>query len=347
MIVLENTGNDIFKSVGQLLAKDCGNIVVIIHENPDGDAIGSAVGFAEILQNSGHNVSIISSNDYPVFLKWFSSEIEILIYENQKKKSEKKIMESDLIFCLDFNEVKRAGKLRKQLLEFSKPKILIDHHPLPSLFCDYIISEPSYSSTAELIFDTVQKLNLAPFINYNAAEALYTGILTDTGSFSYNISRPNVFKVVYELLKYGINADKIQAEIYNNFSVERMKLLGYCLSEKMEVFPELRAAVISLTKEEQVKYNFQIGDYEGFVNYPLSIKDIVFSALFIEKESVVKASFRSKGSFPSNKFSKDHFNGGGHLNAAGGESNENLDKTLENFRQLLMQYKQKLINTKI
>ena len=346
-MVLENTGNEIFKSVGQLFAKKRSNIVVVPHENPDGDAIGSAIGFAEILKNSWQNVSIALPNNYPDFLKWFSSKIEILIYENNGKKAKNKIQAADLLFCLDFNESKRAGKLEKQILAFSKPKVLIDHHPQPSLFCDYTISEPTYSSTAELIYDVAVRLNLVPFINYNAAEALYTGILTDTGSFSHNISRANVFNVVSELLKYGINTGKIQSNVYNNFSAERMKLLGYCLNEKMEVFPELRTAVISLTKEEQVKYNFQIGDSEGFVNYPLSIINIVFSALFIEKEGFVKASFRSKGSFPVNEFSKAHFNGNGHLNAAGGESSESLDKTLEKFRQLLVQYKNQLMNTKI
>ena len=348
-MVLEKTGNEIFKSVRQLLAKKRNNIVIMPHENSDGDAIGSAIGFAEILQNSGQNVSIVTPNNYPFFLKWFSSEIEILIYEKRKhrKNAQQKFQEADLLFCLDFNEAKRAGKLKKQLQEFSKPKVLIDHHPLQSSFCDYIISEPTYSSTAELIFDVAVKLDLTSFMNYNAAEALYAGILTDTGSFSHNISRANVFNVVSELLKYGLNTDKIQSNIYHNFSAERMKLLGYCLNEKMEVLTELRTAIISLTKEEQVKYNFQIGDAEGFVNYPLSIANIVFSALFIEKEGLVKASFRSKGSFPVNELSKNHFHGGGHLNAAGGESNECLDKTLENFKQLLTQYKHQLINTEI
>ena len=346
-MVRENTGNEILKSVGQLLAKERSNIVVVPHENPDGDAVGSAIGLAEILQNNGHNVSIVLPNNYPNFLKWFSSGIEILIYERRKKKARERIDAADLLFCLDFNEPKRAGKLEKQLIEFSKPKILIDHHPLPDPFCDYIISEPAYSSTSELIFDVAVKLGKAPFINYNAAEALYVGILTDTGSFSHSISRPNVFNVVSKLLKYGINVDKIQSNIYHNFSAERMKLLGYCLNEKMEVFNELRTAVISLTKEEQAKYNFQIGDSEGFVNYPLSISDVVFSALFIEKEEWVKASFRSKGSFSVNEFSRNHFNGGGHLNAAGGESNETLEKTLEKFKKLLIQYKYQLINTKI
>ena len=345
-MVWENTGNNTFKTIKQLLSKKR-NIIVAPHENADGDAIGSAIGLAEILQNSGHNVCIITPNNYPVFLKWFSSEIEILIYENRKRKAKARIDAADLLFCLDFNEPKRAGKFEKQLREFSKPKVLIDHHPLSAPFCDYIISEPAYSSTAELIFDVAVQLDLAQFINYNAAEAIYAGILTDTGSFSHSISRPNVFNVVSELLKYGINVDRIQSNIYHNFSAERMKLLGYCLNEKMEIFDELRAAVISLSKEEQAKYNFQVGDAEGFVNYPLSIANIVFSALFIEKEGLVKASFRSKGSFPVNEFSKKHFSGGGHLNAAGGELNETLEKTLEKFKKLLIQYKHQLINTEI
>jgi bifunctional oligoribonuclease and PAP phosphatase NrnA len=346
-MVLENTGNEIYKSLGLILAKTQRNIVVIPHEYPDGDAIGSAIGFAEIMKNSGHNVSVVSPNRYPDFLKWFSSDIEILIYENQKKLAQEKIKEADVMFCLDFNEAKRAGSLEKQILKFTNSKVLIDHHPQPTFFCDITISEPVYSSTAELIYDVVLQLGLESFINHNAAEALYTGILTDTGSFSHNISRANVFKVVSELLKFGINTNKIQSNVYHNFSADRIKLLGYCLNEKMEVFPELRSAVIWLTKEEQEKYNFQTGDSEGFVNYPLSIRNIVFSALFIEKEGLVKVSFRSKGTFPANEFSKSHFNGGGHMNAAGGESYESLDKSLVKFKQLLMQYKHQLINTEI
>ncbi len=346
-MILENTGNEIFKEVQQILGKPQQNIVIFPHENPDGDAIGSALGFAEILKTSGQNVCIVSPNEYPDFLKWFSSCVEILIYDKQKKAAKNKIENADILFCLDFNEAKRAGKLEKKINEFSKIKVLIDHHPYPTEFCDFTISEPVYSSTAELVFDVVHKIGFEPFINHAAAEALYTGILTDTGSFSHNTSRPNTFKVVSELMKFGINTDKIQSGIFHNFSEERMKLLGFCLNEKMEVFHELRSAVISLTREELEKYNFQPGDSEGFVNYPLSIKNIIFTALFIEKEGFVKASFRSKGTFPANEFSRNHFNGGGHRNAAGGESFESLEKTLENFRQLLEQYKHQLINTEI
>ena len=182
-------------------------------------------------------------------------------------------------------------------------------------------------------------------MNLVAAEALYTGILTDTGSFSHNTSDPNTFKVVSELIAFGVDTQKIQSEVYHNFSADRMRLLGYCLNKKMQVFSEYRAAIISITKKELEEFNFNTGDTEGFVNYPLSINNIVFSALFIEKDGWVKASFRSKGNFPVNHFSKNHFGGGGHLNAAGGEANISLEETIELFESLLPQYKKLLLET--
>jgi phosphoesterase RecJ-like protein len=344
---LKNTENEVFKSLAELLAQVGKNVVVIPHDYPDGDAIGSAIGLGEILKNSGHMVTIISPNEYPGFLKWFSSELEVLVAENNKKRAKKAIENADILFCVDFNEAKRAGSLEKKILRFDKIKILIDHHPNPVPFCDYTISEPSYSSTAELIYDVTGKLGMNRFITSNAAEALYTGIMTDTGSFSHNISNPNTFKVVSELMQFGLKTDKIQSNVYHNFSASRMELLGYCLYEKMEVFPEFRSAIISLTREELKQFNFEPGDTEGFVNYPLSIKNIVFSALFIEKEGFVKASFRSKGDFPANEFSRKHFGGGGHLNAAGGESKLPLADTLELFRQLLHEYETLLLKTVI
>jgi phosphoesterase RecJ-like protein len=342
---LENTGNEIFNFMREFLAEAGKNIVIAPHENPDGDALGSSIGLAEILKTSGQNVCIISPNDYPGFLKWFSSEVEVIVFEREKKKARKYLENADFLICLDFNDAKRTARLEKEILGFSKTKLLIDHHPYPVYFCDYTVSEPAYSSTAELVFDFINKIGFEKYLSYSAAEALYTGILTDTGSFSHNTSRPNMFRVVSELMKFGINTDKIQSNIYHNFSSDRMKLLGYCLNEKMEVFPELRSAVISITKAELEKFNFKPGDTEGFVNYPLSINNIVFSALFIEKEGFVKASFRSKGNFPANEFSKNHFSGGGHLNAAGGESKDNFEKTIELFRQLLPRYKHQLMET--
>jgi len=343
--ILKNTEKEIITSVKNVLTGEKLNVAIVPHENPDGDAIGSAIGLAEILMNFGHKVSIISANDYPDFLKWFSSEVEIVMYDSKKKLAKEILKKADVLVCVDFNEASRAGKLEKKLLEFSKTKILIDHHPYPTNFCDYTISETKYSSTAELIFDIVQLIGLEKHINKNAAEALYTGILTDTGSFNHNTSRPNTFKVVSELMKFGIDTEKIQSNVYHNFSAQRIKLLGYCLNEKMVVYPEYRAAVITISKKELEDFNFKPGDTEGFVNYPLSINNIVFSALFIEKEKYVKASFRSKGSFPTNEFAKSNFNGGGHLNASGGESDLSLEETLNNFKQLLPEFKHQLLKT--
>lgn len=343
--ILKSTDKQIITSVKEILKGELKNIVIIPHENPDGDAIGSAIGLAEVLMNFGHKVQIISPNDYPDFLKWFSSTVEIIVSRNDKKKAKKVIAAADLMICVDFNEAKRTENLEKKILEFTGTKILIDHHPHPTDFCDYMISETQYSSTAELIFDVLKSTDLDTYITHSAAEALYTGILTDTGSFSHNTSNPNTFKVVSELMNFDIDTEKIQSNVYHNFSSDRMKLLGYCLNKKMKVFPELRAAYISISKKELEEYNFKPGDTEGFVNYPLSINNIVFSALFIEKEEFVKASFRSKGDFPSNQFSQNHFNGGGHLNAAGGESYQKLDETVEKFTQLLPEYKHQLLET--
>jgi phosphoesterase RecJ-like protein len=345
LIILKNTDLQIIASIKRILTEKKINIVIVPHEHPDGDAIGSAIGFAEVLQGFGHQVQIISPSDYPDFIKWFSSKIEITVYNNKKNRAKSIFSQSDVLICVDYNEASRAGKLEKMILEYRNPKILIDHHPYPANFCDFMVSETQYSSTAELIFDVVNQTGLEKYLNKNAAEALYTGILTDTGSFNHNTSDPNTFKVVSELMKFEIDTKKIQSEVYHNFSVSRMKLLGYCLNQKMVVFPELRTAMISISKKEQDDFNFKTGDTEGFVNYPLSINNIVFSAIFIEKDEIVKASFRSKGDFPVNHFSHDHFNGGGHINAAGGETKLSLEETIKKFTQLLPDYKRQLLET--
>jgi phosphoesterase RecJ-like protein len=342
---LKNTDIQIISQVKKLLAGENKKITIIPHENPDGDAIGSAIGLADVLSGYGHQVVVISPTEYPDFLKWFSSSVEIIVNTSAKQEAKTRLLESDLIICVDFNEAKRAGILEKKILNFSGPKILIDHHPYPSGFCDLTISETAYSSTAELVYDVVMSIGLGDKLSKTSAQALYTGILTDTGSFSHNTSNPNTFKVVSELMKFGIEIDKIQSEVYHNFSADRMKLLGYCLNQKMRVYPELRTAMISISKKELEQYNFKTGDTEGFVNFPLSIANIVFSAIFIEKDDIVKVSFRSKGNFHVNHFASEHFAGGGHRNAAGGETKLSLDEAILKFTQLLPGYKHQLLET--
>ena len=340
---MNNTELQIFSDIKAALAV-AKKISIIPHENPDGDAIGSALGLGQVLKNIGKEVAVVSVNDYPEFLKWFSSDVPVFIYEKDKKKVKEVLFGSDVIICVDFNEEKRSGHLEKMIHKFDKAKILIDHHPNPTTFCNYMVSETRYSSTAELVVDVLAQIEMSSYIDSKAAEALYTGILTDTGGFSHNMSK-NTFRVISGLLEYEINTDRIQSAVFHNFSSDRMQLLGYSLHEKMVVFPEYRAAYISITREELDKFNFKPGDTEGFVNYPLSINNIIFSALFIEKGSYVKASFRSKGNFPANAFSRDHFNGGGHLNAAGGESELSFKETIQKFTQLLPVYKHQLLKT--
>ncbi len=343
---LKNTDIENITSVKRIFSETKRKITIIPHENPDGDAIGAALGLGQVLKNFGHQVNVVSVNNYPDFLKWFSSDVPVVIYEQDKKKAKELIFEADALVCVDFNEVKRAGHLEKMISSFKKTKILIDHHPFPTRFCDYTISETQYSSTAELVFDVLCNIGMEKYFTCQAAEALFTGILTDTGGFSHNTSK-NTYKVVSNLMEYEIDTAKIRAAVFNNFSASRMQLLGYCLNVKMQVFPEFRSAIISLSQEELKRFNFKQGDTEGFVNYPLSINNIVFSALFIEKEGVVKASFRSRGDFPVNAFSSQHFNGGGHLNAAGGESKLGLEETIEKFKQLLPEFGEQLLQTKI
>lgn len=344
-IVLKNTEIETFNALRALLANKA-KISIVPHENPDGDAIGSALGLGQALKNAGHEVQIIPVNNYPDFLKWFSADVPIVIYEEDKKLAKQLLFDSDILFCVDFNDEKRAGHLEKMIHRFDNPKVLIDHHPYPKEFCDVMISETTYSSTAELVFDVLSNIGFEKHIDLQAAEAMYTGILTDTGGFSHNTSK-NTFRVVSELMNFGIDTEKIQSGVYHNFTADRMKLLGYCLNEKMQVFPEYRTALISISKEELERFNFKPGDTEGFVNYPLSINNIVFSALFIEKDNLVKVSLRSKGDFPANAFSANHFNGGGHLNAAGGESDLSFEETILKFTQLLPNYKHQLLETTI
>lgn len=332
---MKNTDLKIVNSVKKIFTDLKGQVLIVPHENPDGDAIGSAVGLGVVLINAGFRVKIITPNNYPDFLKWLDGSVEILNFEKSKKQILNLLSGTQLVFCLDFNELKRAGELKKYLDVPETVTVLIDHHPHPTGFCNFTISDTSYSSTAELVYDFLYEAGFSQFIDRKAAEAFFTGIMTDTGSFSYGISNPNTFRVLSELISFNIDPEKIHKYVYDNFSADRMRLLGFCLSEKLEFLPEFRTAFISITKDELKRYNFVPGDTEGFVNYPLSVSNIVFSALFIEKEGMVKISFRSKGDFPVNDLCSRYFNGGGHKNAAGGESYQPLDVTIEKFRQLL------------
>ena len=341
------------KLISETIINDLNNLIIksvkpliITHYNPDGDAMGSALALYHYLIKKGKKPILVTPNDYPEFLHWLPGNENVVVYKRNTGAVLNAIKETDLLFALDFNDVDRTEGLEKYLRSATGKKVLIDHHPDPDpkKFADIVISETHYSSTAELVYHIIESMGDSELVDKTIAECVYTGIMTDTGSFNYNSSNPYTYYVVSKLIEIGIEKDKIHGNIYDNYSVNRMRLLGYCLNKKMEVFPEYNTAFISLTKEELKEFNFAPGDSEGFVNYPLSIKGIRFSALFIEKDKQVKISFRSKGEFSTNKFANKHFSGGGHKNASGGYSEESFEDTLEKFRNLLPQYKDDLCN---
>ena len=317
-------------------------IVITTHHNPDGDAIGSILGLMHSLKLAGINSEVISSNGLPAFLEWMPGADKIIKFSHKPDVVKQLFAEADLVFCLDFNGYSRTEKMEEVLEKTPAKKILIDHHPNPESPFDYYFSETRVSSTAELVYEFVTHIFGEQAINKDAAICLYVGIMTDTGSFSYACSRKRTFQIAGELVEKGVVVDTVQSLVYNNFSSSRMQMLGYCLVEKMKVMPEHKTAYIWLTKDEMKRFAYQVGDTEGFVNYPLSIKGIVFSVLFTENDGFVKVSLRSRGSFPVNEFSKKYYNGGGHTNAAGGKSFENMESTIIHFEEMLNQYSEQL-----
>lgn len=319
-------------------------IVIVPHFNPDGDAIGSALGLYIVLKKLDKNVEIISPTIYPDFLKWlpYNNKIRVL---GKKTESDPSIFKDvDLLIGVDFNALSRIENIKDRFAGSSAFKVLIDHHPNPENFTDILISDISYSSTAELVFEIIESTLLNKYSDSDSATALYTGLMTDTGSFSFNSSNPNTFRVVGEMMKAGVDKDKTYDKVYNSFSVDRMRFMGHVMLNRMVVIPELKTGYIYITAKDRKNFNEQFGDTENFVNIPLGIKGIIFSAIFIERDNFVKISFRSKGSFNVNKFSAAHFSGGGHINAAGGESHVSLQETTEKFVSILQTYSEELKN---
>jgi len=318
-------------------------VLIMTHYNPDGDAIGSSLGLYHFLVASGYNVDVVVPNDYPDFLQWMPGNDQIFLASKDQQKAMDRVKRAELIFFLDFNVLDRVQELEDAFRQSTAPKILIDHHPNPEPFADVLVSTTEVSSTSELLYDLLVSMKGEQAIDRNIAECLYTGIMTDTGSFSYNSSLPETYYVVSRLIEKGIDKDRIYWRVYDNYSADRMRLLGYCLNTKLKVLPEYGAAYISIDRSELNRFNYQPGDSEGFVNYPLSIQGVMFSVIFIEQNDYVKISFRSKGDFYANHFASSHFNGGGHKNAAGGYSELSMKETLEKFESLLPEYKQQLL----
>ena len=324
------------------LLSDKRKIVIIPHKNPDGDAIGSSTALKYYLDNFNHNVDIISPNQFPEFLKWMDPNNIIKIFDEDEKYSQK-IIDAELIFTLDFNNLVRISGMKEYVEKSNAKIIMIDHHEEPSNYADFMYSEPKMSSTCEMIYHFIEKMGDVDKIDKNISRSLYAGIMTDTGSFKFPSTTELTHLVISNLLKTGISHSDIHNHIYDNNKFERVQLLSFALS-KIKIIENLNTCYISLSQKELNKFNYEKGDTEGIVNYGLSIKNIKFAVIFMENsnDNVIRISLRSRGDFDVNQFSKNIFGGGGHKNAAGAISKKSLDNTINYFLDSLKNYKESL-----
>jgi phosphoesterase RecJ-like protein len=303
------------------------SIVITTHQRPDGDAIGSSLALYRYLKAKGHQVTVISPTDYPEFLKWMPGNEQVLIYENTVARSTELIGKATLIFCLDFNKLYRLEELGKIIESAKAPKVLIDHHLEPDGFAEHIFWNTSACSTSELVYRFIMDQNDAHYMDEEVATCLYAGVLTDTDRFRIPATNSQVHLVVADLLSRNVNHTRVYELIYETFTVNRLRLIGACLSEKLELFPELKTGIIALDKQDFTKFQIQPGDTEGLVNYALWISEIELSILLIPRNNECKLSFRSKGDLDVNEFARKNFNGGGHKNASGGVSSLSIADT--------------------
>jgi phosphoesterase RecJ-like protein len=318
-------------------------MVIVTHVSPDGDAIGSSLALFHFLSELGKQVNVIVPNEFPGFLQWMTGSDEIIIEEKSSEIAKETIEAAELIFCLDFNDLRRISQLESRVRAASGKKIMIDHHPCPEAFCDVTISHPEISSTSELIFRFICRMGMFEYVDKESAECIYTGMMTDTGAFTFNSNSPAIYYIISELLEKGIDKDAIYSKVYNHCTKDRLRLQGLILLHKMKLIEEYKTSLITLTLDEHKKFNPQKGDTEGFVNMPLSIENIIFSAFLREEKNMVRISLRSKGDFPSNQFAQEVFHGGGHLNASGGEFYGSLEEAVALFEEALPRYKHLLV----
>ena len=317
--------------------------VLITHVNPDGDAIGSSLAFSQFLEKLGHHAEVMVSNDFPPFLAWMPGASKIHIYENNADSCNALLDQADCIVILDFNAPSRSGMIQNQLNSLTTNKILIDHHREPNLdsfVC--ALSDTQVSSTSELVAETILHYG-EQYLDEAIATNIMVGMVTDTGSFAHSVFHPRTFAISAKMVEYSSSYNQIHQLIYDTFSEDRLRLLGYSISNKMEVLDDFATAIISLNKEELARFNYQIGDTEGVVNYPLSMKKMVMSVLVTERQGVIRFSFRSKGDFSVHELAQKYFNGGGHTNAAGGTLTCSMEEALALLHRVLPEYREKLL----
>jgi phosphoesterase RecJ-like protein len=318
-------------------------IVVTSHHNPDGDAIGSILALTLLLKKMGQKAIPIVPSDYPGFLKWMAGNEQILVYEKDQTKVNSALASADVIFCMDYSAIHRTGKMQDVLRAAHGKKFLIDHHLEPLLEdFDLYYTVVETSSTSELLYRFIEQCGWLDYLDRDSATALYVGIMTDTGSFSFSCEYPETYEVTASLVRAGVQPGPVHRLVYDTYSEDRLRLLGFCLSEKLTVLKEYHTAFIALTRDEMQRFNHQVGDTEGVVNYALSIEGIQLAILLTERKDRIRISFRSKGDFSVNALAREHFNGGGHLNAAGGDSYEPMDATIMKLLKLLEQYREQL-----
>ncbi len=319
-------------------------VVILIHHNPDGDALGSSLALSMYLKQKGHEVCVIAPNEFPEFLQWMPESESVHMDSLEPEFCRSAVEHAGFIFCLDFNQSSRIKSLQESLDKSKAYKALIDHHIEPSPDFDFTYSVTTEtSSTCELVYNFIAYcMGDKSKITVEMAQCLYVGITTDTGSLSYSCDNPSTYHVVGQLIGKGIHGEAIHRKVYDTYSESRMRLLGFCLSERMVVLEGYATSYIFLSKEDLERFHYKQGDTEGVVNYGLSMQTVRFTAFFSEKEGHIRISFRSKGDFDVNAYARKHFHGGGHKNAAGGESDQSMEECIALFRSTLEQYKDSL-----
>ncbi len=314
------------------------NIVITSHVSPDGDAIGSSLGMYHYLRKLNKQVTVVMPDMVPRNLHFLNGMRYVVVYTQQPEKANDIIAQADLLFSLDYNALHRVDKLSAAVSESKAYKVMIDHHLEPEAFPHLVISHPEISSTCELIFRVIWQMGHYRLMGRSAAEAIYTGMMTDTGNFTYNSNHPEIYNIIALLVKKRIDKDQIYTQACNTQTANKLLLNSYAVCNKMELFEEYGVAMITLTREEMMRYNFQKGDCDGLVNVPLSIKGVYFSAFIREDREYVKISLRSQGDFAVNTIAAEHYGGGGHMNAAGGEFYGTLEEAVAKFREIVPMY---------
>lgn len=324
----------------EFLAPQQQNIVIVSHTNPDGDAIGSSLAWCRVLEGEGHRVTCIVPNRFPSFLDWMDGIDKIRIFkEDTTGELAARVAEADIIFCLDFNIIGRLEALSDVIAANTRaPRILIDHHLSPPHDYALMFSHPESCSTAMLVYRIIEEYKGLGAIDTSMGESLYVGMMTDTGNFSFSHLTPELFRAVAVLVEKGINIPYINTSVYNSYSEGRVRLLGYAINRKMSMLEEGTVAYIALTEAELRRFDFQLGDSEGFVNYPLSIKGMKMSAMFLQTRKFIRVSLRSRGDVDVNVFARKYFGGGGHKNAAGGKSFVSMEETAEHFKAAVAEF---------